>query len=278
MKRHNVLFIQRRRAMTQGRVFGIFLLSLGLTTIVGCSRHDNLTRSPSPDRTVQQTRSTQDVMTTDTRPAQRTTVTKREEIVTTEAPNANVRRTMASAESGGHCSLVMRNPALRTDNIFGPIQVRIFEDPKSDLYPHEGGMQITESRTGRTLAQAEGGTVGGTAQSSTSAQAAGSSAEIQPGHPSSSGGVALNEMAEEERLRYNERLTPAEREQLYGDGARIADRRGALLWAGWVKPDQKIDIGNYRGPIRYDYRFVVDDRFHDPKTVWCSSNRVITIP
>jgi hypothetical protein len=45
-----------------------------------------------------------------------------------------------------------------------------------------------------------------------------------------------------------------------------------------MNPKDKIDISGYRGPIRYDYRFAVDDEFHDARTAWCSGNRLIAVP
>jgi len=273
-------------------------------------------------------------------------------------------RTSRWSGDAGQCSLVMRNPALRNEAVFGPIQVRVFTDVASPRYhgmttrtydgrseqpltgaeiralerqkgrpltdaeirgldqeraltSREGdvrpsremsartltraeiraveeqkgrplteaeirdleqqrGRPLTEAEprslgeiSGRTLAEAQGGETGGKQQETGSAQQAGASEEM--GRSRATSGehqLALTE---------HDRMTTEQRRRLYGDEARIADRRGNLVWSGWLKPNEKVEISNADGPIRYDYRFIVDDRFHGEQGASCNNN-VINVP
>ena len=282
----------------------------------------------------------------------------------TPTTQADVQRSEMSSRAhsvAGQCTLALRNPAMRTEAIFGPIQVRVFDDvasplnrttarpydgterrpltaaeidalerqkgrPLTDaeiralelekahasmrsdvLYPTERshrtfteteirelelqkGRPLTEAeihdlegqraqslteaeaprsstRGTRALADAQAGETGGKQQETGSAQQAGTSQEIGRSRPTSS----------EHQLTAQDRLTTEQRARLYGDEARIADRRGNLIWSGWLKPGETVPISNAGGPIRYDYRFVVDDRFHDERGAWCNNN-VVTVP
>jgi BON domain len=273
-------------------------------------------------------------------------------------------RTSRARSDVGQCSMAVRNPAMRTEAIFGPIQVRVFDDVASPLnratarpYDRREGQPLTaaeisalERQKGRSLtdaeirslemerahtstrrtdvlsstemsqqtltqaeirdlerqkgrpltdaeiydleqqrarprteanapslreessrsmADAQAGETGGRQQETGSAQQAGTSQEIGRSRPTSSEPqLALSE---------RDRLSTEQRARLYGDEARIADRRGDLIWSGWLKPNETVAISNSNGPIRYDYRFIVDDRFHDERGAWCNNN-VITVP
>jgi len=279
-------------------------------------------------------------------------------------PEVDPARTSRARSDAGQCSIAMRNPAMRTEAIFGPIQVRVFDDVASPLnrttarpYDRREGPPLTaaeisalerhkgrsltdaeirrlemerartstrrtdvlsstevtqrtltqseirdlEQQIGRPLtdaeihdleqqraraltepnahslregsargmADAQGGETGGKQQETGSAQQAGTSQEIGQSRPTSS----EHQLALTER----DRLSTEQRARLYGDEARIADRRGDLIWSGWLKPNENVVIPNANGPIRYDYRFMVDDRFHDERGAWCNNN-VITVP
>ena len=232
-------------------------------------------------------------------------------------PRAMVEPTSTSRArtEAAQCSLAVRNPAMRTEPIFGPIQVRVFDDVTSPLNrtaaspydqrerrpPTAAEIDALERQKGRPLTDAEmydlghqpnrplteanapiarepsalsrgdvqAGETGGKQQETGSAQQAGTSEEIGRSRPTSS--------EHQLTLTERDRLSPEQRARLYGDDARIADRRGNLIWSGWLKPNETVAIPNANGPIRYDYRFQVDDRFHDERTAWCHNN-VITVP
>lgn len=335
------------------------MLPLALTLVVSsCARRTDkpVTMTPTTQTDVRGSRTDMSGIPPVTR--EKTAIASAE-----EAPIGGPATTSRMHNDVAQCSLVMRNPAMRTEMIFGPIQVRVFDDVTSPLnrktarpydrtarnrltaaeidalerqkgrpltdseirslemerahtatapdvvpLPERTGRTLTEAEIrdlelqrgrslteaeisdlerqrgrplteanaptmregrGRTLADAQAGETGGKQQESGSAQQAGTSQEIGGSRPTSSEHAL--------RLSEQDRLTTEQRSRLYGDEARIADRRGNLIWSGWLKPNETVPISNASGPIRYDYRFVVDDRFHDERGASCNNN-VITVP
>jgi hypothetical protein len=45
-----------------------------------------------------------------------------------------------------------------------------------------------------------------------------------------------------------------------------------------LKPGEKLELSSVSGPIRYDYRFRADDRFHGNKGAWCNEGHRIAVP
>jgi BON domain-containing protein len=211
----------------------------------------------------------------------------------------------------GRCSLVNRNAAMRTETIFGPIQVRVFDDVASPLHHRRNAKPLTaaeeiralEQQKGRPLTEAEIRSLeADRMQASTGAAAMRTLTQAEIRDLEAKKGRALTE-AEiydlEQRppkeadtrsltesrapasgdpglaLTEQDRLTTDQRGRLYGDDARVADRRGNLLWSGWLKPNESVKISNGDLPIRYDYRFAMDDRFHDEQGATCHDNAII---
>ncbi len=69
-----------------------------------------------------------------------------------------------------------------------------------------------------------------------------------------------------------------EQARLYRDEARSADRRGNLIWSGWVRQGEARQITSTSGPIRYEYRYAADERFHGDQGAWCTEGRSVIVP
>jgi hypothetical protein len=79
------------------------------------------------------------------------------------------------------------------------------------------------------------------------------------------------------RIPDDRKLTYDERARLYGEESRLSDRRSNLIWSGWLKNGEKREISS-GGPIRYEYRYTADERFHDNKGAWCKEGRRVIVP
>ena len=86
-------------------------------------------------------------------------------------------------------------------------------------------------------------------------------------------GETSERLAAEDRLVYYD-----ERARLYRDEARLADRRGNLIWSGWMRQGEAHQITSTSGPIRYEYRYAADDRFHGDQGAWCTEGRSVFVP
>ena len=234
------------------------------------------------------------------------------------------------ATDGHHaCTLVWKNPAIRTETAFSAVQVRVYDDIASPLYrssrtktaddryrdeqyrasderfrtsderfqatderfrtPEDRARtsdverrtldneprRIDEARAGDRNPTQQGldqvGRTGGTMQDSGSAQQGGTLQQ---------GGREPMDRNDQSSLR-----TQDDRARMGRDEARFSNRddarlsnRGNLIWSGWLKPGEKLDISSASGPIRYDYRFVADDHFHGNKGAWCNEGHHIAIP
>jgi hypothetical protein len=236
--------------------------------------------------------------------------------------------------SGGTCTLIVKNPAARTESGFIPVQLRVYDDITSPLYTGPRPSRY-EERTGRVYDERTGkyydartgqeydertarveesrvpgsasapafetppafigdtptGSTGGKTQEAGSAQQGGTLQQSGRERLESGEKLTAEERAlsAEERARLREerarltpeeraRLTPEERARLYGEEARVSERHGELLWSGWARNGEKIDIASNGKAIRYEYRFQADDRFHDNRGAWCNDGRGIAVP
>jgi hypothetical protein len=245
--------------------------------------------------------------------------------------------------SGGTCTLIVRNPAARTESGFIPVQLRVYDDITSPLYtgprpsryeertgrvydertgeyydartgrlyeertgrvPDERTARVEESRVApgsssapaletppASIGETSTGSTGGKTQETGSAQQGGTFEQSGRERLESGERFTAEERAlsAEERARLRKerahltpeeraRLTPEERARLYGEEARVSERHGELLWSGWARNGEKIDIASNGRAIRYEYRFQADDRFHDNQRAWCNDGRGIAVP
>ncbi|HZS12556.1 MAG TPA: hypothetical protein VFA38_09910, partial [Nitrospirales bacterium] len=56
------------------------------------------------------------------------------------------------------------------------------------------------------------------------------------------------------------------------------DLRGNVIWSGWIRQGDRINISSATGPIRYDYRYTGDDRFHGDQSTWCNNGSLVSVP
>ena len=209
----------------------------------------------------------------------------------------------AMQEAGRSCTLASVIPATRTESSFGAIELRVYNDIGSSLY---GGPRDQESR--RVAPRRDGDIARGELRAvedrppdtsevtprisvmpgETTPSGAGPTGGTMQSTAAQQGGTLEQNYRGDEDTRVNEasgmrtyddrRLSSQERARLYNEEARLSDRRGALIWSGWLKHGEKRDIVSDRGPIRYDYRYSSDDRFHDNKSAWCNDGNRVIVP
>ena len=56
------------------------------------------------------------------------------------------------------------------------------------------------------------------------------------------------------------------------------DARGNILWTGWIKQGDRVNVSAPRGHVRYDYRYAADDKFHGDRPAWCSNGSQVNVP
>ncbi|MGH7230170.1 MAG: BON domain-containing protein [Nitrospiraceae bacterium] len=216
----------------------------------------------------------------------------------------------AIREEGRACTFVSVIPATRTESSFGAVEVRVFDDIHSPLYRRtrdqayesrdrayyeerrrgiEGRPDLSEITPSVPVLPGEAtpsgaGPTGGTMQS-TAAQQGGTLEQNYRGDDDTRLDTDRRRSSSERTVdaprtrAYDERrLSSEERSRLYNEEARLSDRRGDLIWSGWLKNGEKRNIASERGPIRYDYRYSADDRFHDNKGAWCNDGNRVIVP
>ncbi|HJU04570.1 MAG TPA: BON domain-containing protein [Nitrospiraceae bacterium] len=194
-----------------------------------------------------------------------------------------------TANNGRSCKLVWKNPAIRTDSAFDIVELRVYDDIGSPLYddprgrtssnrPYDERRRIGDEPRTATSEEASVvgqpsiergldrvGRTGGTMQNSGSAQ--------QGGTFQQEGREPVDLNADPRVRTYDDELMARTR----SEESRLASR-GNLIWNGVLRPGQELDITGSPGPIRYEYRFRADDRFHGNKGAWCSDGHRIAVP
>ncbi len=224
---------------------------------------------------------------------------------------------VSQAEPNRTCKLTVANAAARTERSFEggfvPVQLRVYDDVGSPLYAapravrydertgkvhdkragkvydertgkvyDERTGEIYDERTGRVyeekaaapeatppIGETAAVTTERTMQETTSAQ----QGKTLPQTEKSRLGETSEKIVPEDRLAHYD-----ERARLYRDEARSGDRRGNLIWSGWVRQGEARQITSTSGPIRYEYRYTADDRFHGDQGAWCTEGRVVFVP
>jgi hypothetical protein len=178
--------------------------------------------------------------------------------------------------TSGSCTLAAVIPAARTETSFATIEVRVFDDITSPLYHGSKDLPPDVSETTPRVSVMQGmdtpsgaGPTGGVMQDVGSAQQGGT---LEQTHRES--------VTEDMRSSDRPRVTDERRIRTSNDPkeARLSDRRGNLIWNGWLKNGEKKQLPSAGGPVRYDYRYTADERFHGNKGAWCKEGQRIVVP
>jgi hypothetical protein len=207
------------------------------------------------------------------------------------------------------CKLIVANAPARTEGSFIPFQLRVYEDVGSPLYAgqrtvrydertgkvHDKRMgKVYDERTGKVYDERTGEIynerTGRVEETRVTSEEKAAAVEATPPIGETSAvttertmtsqqtekarlGEASEKIAAEDRLAHYD-----ERARLYRDEARLGDRRGNLIWSGWVRQGESHQITSTSGPIRYEYRYAADDRFHGDQGAWCTEGRSVIVP
>ena len=178
--------------------------------------------------------------------------------------------------TSGSCTLAAVIPAARTETSFATIEVRVFDDITSPLYHGSKDLPYDVSETTPRVSVMQGmetpsgaGPTGGVMQDVGSAQQGGT---LEQTHRES--------VTEDMRSSDRPGVTDERRIRTSNDPkeARLSDRRGNLIWSGWLKNGEKKQLSSAGGPVRYDYRYTADERFHGNKGAWCKEGQRIVVP
>lgn len=157
---------------------------------------------------------------------------------TGQTSNLSSRETLATGN--GRCTLVARIPGAKSDPAFTSVQLRVWDDPY-----YRGGSSpahVEDVRSGRIREERT--------QSTTQ-------------------DLGTSRVTEERRV-VEER--PGYTSDAGHDGAR------QVIWSGWIRQGDRVNISAPHGPIRYDYRFAADDKFHGDKWTWCNNGAYVAVP